>query len=48
MNVYSNEKINKKIKLGSKLRIVHHEAITSLNLLKRKVQKYCLDNWQKE
>ncbi len=48
MNVYDNEKADKKAKLGSKLRTVHHEAITSLSFLKRKVQECCLDDWQKE
>ncbi len=46
MNIYSNEKTDKKAKLNSKLRTVHHEAITSLNFLKRKVQECCLNNWQ--
>src|SRR6266536_4151767 len=44
MNIYGNEKV----KLGSKLRTVHHEVITSLSFLKRKVQECCLDNWQKK
>ncbi len=48
MNVYSNKKTDKKAKLNSKLRTVHHEAITSLNFLKRKVQECCLDDWQKK
>jgi hypothetical protein len=48
MNVYGNEKADEKAKLGSKLRTVHHEAITSLSFLKRKVQECCLDDWQKE
>ncbi len=48
MNIYSNEKADEKAKLGSKLRTVHHEAITSLSFLKRKVQECCLDDWQKE
>jgi len=37
MNIYGNEKADKKTKLGSKLKTVHHEAITSLKFLKRKV-----------
>ncbi len=37
MNVYGNEKVDEKVKFGSKLRIIHHEVITSLNFLKRKV-----------
>ena len=37
MNIYGNEKADEKAKLNLKLRIVHHEAITSLNFLKRKV-----------
>ena len=45
MNVYGNEKADKKAKLGSKLRTVHHEAITLLSFLKRKVQECCLDDW---
>ncbi len=45
MNVYSNEKTDKKVKFNLKLRTVYHEAITSLNFLKRKIQKYCLDDW---
>ncbi len=48
MNIYSNEKTDEKVKFSSKLRTVHHEVITSLNFLKRKVQEYCLDDWQKE
>ena len=44
MNIYSNEKADKKAKLDSKLRTVYHEVITSLSFLKRKVQEYCLDN----
>ena len=48
MNVYGNEKADEKAKLDSKLRTVHHEAITSLSFLKRKVQECCLDDWQKE
>ncbi len=48
MNIYSNEKADKKAKLGLKLRTVYHKAITSLNFLKRKVQECCLDNQQKE
>src|SRR6266511_2373425 len=48
MNIYSNEKADENIKFGSKLRTVHHEAITSLNFLKRIVQECCLDDWQKE
>jgi len=44
MKVYGNEKANKKAKLGSKLRIVYHETITSLSFLKRKVQECYLDN----
>ena len=48
MNIYGNEKADEKAKLGSKLRTVHHEAITSLSFLKRKVQECCLDDWQKE
>ncbi len=48
MNIYGNEKLDKKVKLASKLRTVHHETITSLNFLKRKVQECCLDNWQKK
>jgi len=44
MNIYNNEKPDKKIKLGLKLRTVHYEAITSVNFLKRKVQEYCLDD----
>ncbi len=45
MNVYSNKKVNKKVKLGSKLRTVHHEVIISLSFLKRKIQEYYLDDW---
>ena len=48
MNIYGNEKADEKAKLDSKLRTVHHEAITSLSFLKRKVQECCLDDWQKE
>ena len=48
MNIYGNERADEKAKLRSKLRTVHHEAITSLNFLKRKVQECCLDDWQKE
>src|SRR6266536_4709617 len=48
MNIYSNEKADEKVKLGSKLRTVHHKIITSLSFLKRKVQECCLDDWQKE
>ena len=48
MNIYGNKRADKKTKLGSKLRTVHHKAITSLNFLKRKVQECCLDDWQKE
>ncbi len=44
MNIYGNEKADEKVKLDSKLRTVYHEAITSLNFLKRKVQEYYLDN----
>ena len=44
MNIYNNEKADEKAKLSSKLRTVHHEAITSLNFLKRKVQECCLNN----
>jgi len=44
MNIYGNEKADEKVKLGSKLRIVYHEAITSLSFLKRKVQECCLDD----
>ena len=36
MNVYGNEKADEKVKLGLKLRTVYHEAITSLNFLKKK------------
>ncbi len=48
MNIYGNEKADEKVKFGSKLRTVHHEAVTSLSFLKRKVQECCLDDWQKE
>ncbi len=48
MNIYGNEKADEKAKLGSKLRTVYHEAITSLSFLKRKVKECCLDDWQKE
>ncbi len=48
MNIYGNEKVDEKVKFRSKLRTVYYEAITSLNFLKRKVQEYCLDDWQKE
>ncbi len=48
MNIYGNEKTNKKVKFGSKLRTVYHEAITLLNFLKRKVQECCLNDWQKK
>ncbi len=48
MNIYSNEKADEKAKLRLKLRTVHHEAITLLSFLKRKVQECCLDDWQKE
>ncbi len=44
MNIYSNERTNKKIKFRLKLRTVHYKAITLLNFLKRKVQEYCLNN----
>ncbi len=44
MNIYNNEKINKKIKLSLKLKIVYYEVITLLSFLKRKIQKYYLDN----
>ncbi len=37
MNIYNNEKIDKKTKLSLKLRIVYHEVITSLKFLKRKI-----------
>ncbi len=47
MNIYGNEKADKKAKLGSKLKTVHHEAITSLSFLKRRVQECCLHDWQK-
>ena len=36
MKIYNNKKINEKIKLGLKLRIVYHEVITLLNFLKKK------------
>ena len=48
MNIYGNEKADGKAKFGSKLRAVHHETITSLNFLKRRVQECCLNNWQNE
>src|SRR6266536_4841310 len=48
MNIYGNERADENAKLGSKLTTVHHEAITSLSFLKRKVQECCLDDWQKE
>ncbi len=48
MNIYNNKRANEKAKLGSKLRTVHHETITSLSFLKRKVQECCLDDWQKK
>ncbi len=48
MNIYDNEKANEKAKLDLKLKTIHHEAITSLSFLKRKVQEYCLKDWQKE
>ncbi len=48
MNIYSNKRADEKVKLKLKLRTVYHEAITLLNFLKRKVQEYCLDDWQKE
>ncbi len=44
MNVYDNEKVDEKVKFGSKLRTVHHETITSLSFLKRKVQECYLDD----
>ena len=37
MNIYSNEKADEKVKFSLKLRIVYHEVITLLSLLKRKV-----------
>ncbi len=37
MNIYDNEKADEKAKLSLKLRTVHHEVITLLNFLKRKV-----------
>ncbi len=48
MNIYNNEKADEKAKLGSKLKTIYYEAITSLSFLKRKVQEYYLDDWQKE
>ncbi len=48
MNIYSDEKADEKAKVGLKLRTVHHEAITSLNFLKRKVKECCLNDWQKD
>ncbi len=48
MNIYNNKKTDEKAKLNSKLRTVHHKTITSLSFLKRKVQEYYLDNWQKK
>jgi len=36
MNVYGNKKADKKVKFNSKLKTVHHEAITSLNFFKKK------------
>ncbi len=47
MNIYGNEKADEKVKLGSKLRTVHHEVITPLSFLKRKVQECCLDAGKK-
>ena len=44
MNIYSDEKADEKAKFGSRLRTVHHEAITSLSFLKRKVKECCLDD----
>ncbi len=44
MNVYSNKKADENVKLDSKLRTVHHEVITLLSFLKRKVQEYCLND----
>ncbi len=44
MNIYGNEKADKKVKLGSKLKTVYYKAITSLSFLKRKVQEYYLDD----
>ncbi len=37
MNIYGNEKADERVKLGSKLRTIYYEAITSLSFLKRKV-----------
>ncbi len=37
MNIYDNKKADEKVKLGSKLRTVHHKIITSLSFLKRKI-----------
>ncbi len=37
MNIYGNERVDKKAKFGSKLRIIYYEVITSLSSLKRKV-----------
>ena len=37
MNIYDNEKVDEKVKFRLKLRIVHHEAITSLSFFKKKV-----------
>ncbi|SRR6266498_1142395 len=48
MNIYGNEKADEKAKIGSKLRIVHHEVITSLSFLKGKVKECCLKDWHKE
>ena len=31
MNIYNNKKADEKVKLGSKLKIVYYEAITSLS-----------------
>ncbi len=36
MNIYNNKKADEKVKLDSKLRTVHHEAITSLNFFFKK------------
>ncbi len=47
MNIYGNEKTDKKTKLGLKLRTVYDKTITLLSFLKRKVQDCCLDDWQK-
>jgi len=44
MNIYNNEKADEKAKLGSKLKTIYYEAITSLSFLKRKVQEYYLDD----